>query len=126
MNNENNLNEDLNKKVDIHPTVENKEIKDHYVFILESVYDCKKDDLEKLDLDQLKKLLEEKQQNKAKEKSYYQENPNKFWMIKGMPKPKEHKVNSSTKGGLIVFLVWLAIMILIGVGFMIFAFVVHK
>ncbi|VDR41793.1 hypothetical protein [Mycoplasmopsis caviae] len=105
---------------------ENKQIREHYTFLLENVYDYKTVDLEKMSIDELKKLLEERQQEKAKEKSIYNENPNKFWMIKGMPKPKEHKVNSSTKGGLIVFLVWCAVMLLTGAGFMVFAFLANR
>ncbi|TNK91987.1 hypothetical protein C4M96_02600 [Mycoplasmopsis pullorum] len=125
-------------------------IKEHYLSIFRDVYDMDSDDLQywqnNLDsisleefenkLNKLKKnklnQLKERNQNQGDDIIFdldisdEEKNPNSFWIIKGLPKPKKFKATTSRKWGVIVVLAWAFAMLCVLLMFLSLAFWVKK
>ncbi|WP_051586183.1 flagellar assembly protein FliH [Mycoplasmopsis lipofaciens] len=96
----------------------NKELIEHYKFILTTVYDRKIEELENLSIEDLKAILEEAQEQRIE----LEKNPNRFWLVKGMPEPKKVKTKTSAKAGIIVVVAFFTMLALTCLTFLLLAF----
>ncbi|AJC50029.1 hypothetical protein DR095_01760 [Mycoplasma flocculare] len=92
-----------------------KELKTQLV----ELYDFKINELEGKSLIELEKLL----QKSASEKITLEKNPNKFFYIKSMPKPKQIQQKTSEKSGWIVFFAFVFVLLLAFILFLTIAFI---
>ncbi|WP_348602597.1 hypothetical protein ABJ972_02900 [Mesomycoplasma hyopneumoniae] len=92
-----------------------KELKKQLV----ELYDFEISELENKSEIELEKLLQ-KSKNEA---IILKNNPNKFFYIKSMPKPKEIQAKTSTKAGWIVFFAFIGVLLLAFILFMTLAFI---
>ncbi|AJR12020.1 Uncharacterised protein [Mesomycoplasma dispar] len=92
-----------------------KELKKQLV----ELYDFEISELENKSEIELEKLLE-KSKN---EKMALKHNPNKFFYMKSMPKPKEIKTKTSTKAGWIIFFAFISVLLLAFILFLTIAFI---
>ncbi|ATP59492.1 hypothetical protein [Mesomycoplasma dispar] len=92
-----------------------KELKKQLV----ELYDFEISELENKSEIELEKLLEKSKNEKISLKH----NPNKFFYIKSMPKPKEIKTKTSTKAGWIIFFAFISVLLLAFILFLTIAFI---
>ncbi|CAT04788.1 Uncharacterised protein [Mesomycoplasma conjunctivae] len=93
-------------------------MKEKIIKELVKIYDHEQKKLENKSLEELNEILEQAKEDKIRLKS----NPNKFFYIKSLPKPKEVKTTTSTKAGAIVFIAFVLTLLLAGALFFIIAF----
>ncbi|EFF41110.1 hypothetical protein [Mycoplasmopsis alligatoris] len=98
-----------------------KKTRKRHIELLVNVYELDYETVEKFNDDELKQELE-KHQDLAIDNS---KNPNKFWIIKGLPKPKNFQTTTSTKGGWIIFGIFIFMLLIAGLTFMLIAFAKH-
>ncbi|MEE3928084.1 hypothetical protein V2E24_00640 [Mycoplasmopsis ciconiae] len=104
----------------IKPSLDEKE-KEKIINLLVSVYDQEYEDVSKLDDTDLQKLLIKRQEQKISDKN----NPNKFWIYKGLPDIKYYKTKTSSKAGVLVVVIFVVLLLSLFVIFMLYAFKNH-
>ncbi|ADE19702.1 hypothetical protein [Mycoplasma crocodyli] len=93
-----------------------------HINLLISVYNLEQEIVEKMSDEELISELNN-QQDEAINNS---KNPNKFWIINGLPKPKNFKTSTSTKAGWIIFIVFIIMLFVVGLTFLLLAFSKHN
>ena len=78
--------------------------------VLINVYDCDEKQLKNKSLKELNNLLKIKQKEAIRNKK----NPNAFFILKDLPPPKSWKTKTSKKGGVLVVIAFITVMLLFG------------
>ncbi|WP_027333956.1 hypothetical protein [Mycoplasma elephantis] len=92
--------------------------REHAIQLLVSVYDEEYEKMNLLSDEELKELSIEHQKKDIQIKR----NPNNFFYIKGMPLPKEYNPKTSTRGGWILFISIIIVIIGATLTFLLLAF----
>lgn len=66
--------------------------------------------VEKMDLEEMKKMCKEIEDRLLRENK----NPNKFWIIKSMPEPKNWETKTTKKAGIWVFIIFILVFLIFG------------
>lgn len=112
----------MNKANSDNEIVLDKKTRDRYINLLTSVYNIELNEVSLMSDSLLQKTLIEKQEKSISDSK----NPNKFWILKDLPSPQDHKTTTSAKAGWIVIIVFLILLVIVGLIFMILALTNHN